>query len=95
LARKLRRRRQRRVFLGWGLALAGAAVATGVGIWAGKRWRTPDEYDFGHISCADVQKLAQAYGQGKLDGPVRERVRRHVAQCPKCGPLFQSMGLTT
>jgi hypothetical protein len=88
LGRKLRKRRQRRVFLGAATAaVAVLAAGGGVGLW----WLTGRrrEFDFGDITCSEVMRLAEAYRAGRLDAPLRERVERHIALCPMCRPLFE------
>jgi hypothetical protein len=40
-----------------------------------------------------VQNVAMAYAQNELDADMRDRVREHAAQCPRCRPLFERMGL--
>lgn len=100
LAEKLRKRRRRRVFLWNTLAAAGTVVVAGEGLmlWLALRepgQQSPAEYHYGGIACSEVQKLAGAYAKGELVAPVQEKVRQHVAQCPRCGQLFRSMGMKT
>ncbi len=100
LAEKLRKRRQRRLFLRSAVAVASTAVVAGGGLslWLGLRGsgqQSPSEYHYGGIACSEVQELAGAYARGELGAPMREKVRQHVAQCPHCGPRFRSMGLKT
>jgi hypothetical protein len=100
LAEKLRKRRRRRVFLRNAVAVAGTAVVAGGGIslWLGLKGsgqHGPTEYHFGGLACSEVQKLADAYAKGQLSPPMRDRVRQHVAQCPRCQQMFRSMGMKT
>ena len=100
LAEKLRKRRQRRLFLRNALAVASTAVVAGGGLslWLelrGSGQQGPGEYQFGGLACSEVQKLAGDYAKGKLAPPMRERVRQHVAQCPRCRQMFRSMGMET
>jgi anti-sigma factor RsiW len=100
LAEKLRKRRRRRVFLRNAAAVAGTAVVAGGGfsLWLGLRGsgqQGPTEYHFGGLACSEVQKLADAYAKGELSPPMRDRVRQHVAQCPRCQQMFRSMGMKT
>jgi hypothetical protein len=100
LAEKLRKRRRRRDFLWTALAATGTAVVAGEGlmIWLALRepgQQGPSEYYYGGIACSEVQKMAGAYAKGELDAPTREKIRRHVAQCSRCGSLFRSMGIGT
>jgi len=37
------------------------------------------------ISCARVQDLVQAYLDGELEGPERERLIAHLDRCRACG----------
>jgi hypothetical protein len=100
LAEKLRKRRQRRLFLRNAVAIASTAVVAGGGLslWLGLRGsghQGPAEYHYGGLACSEVQKLAGAYAKGELAPPIREKVRQHVAQCPRCGQMFRSMGMKT
>lgn len=101
LSARLGKRRQRRAFLK-GMAVVTTAALTGGGLWLWLRSGTSDEpakldepaeFLYAGISCTEVRGLAHAYAMGKLDERRREQVRRHVAQCPRCGPIFKSMGI--
>jgi hypothetical protein len=98
LGRKLRARRRRRYFLG-AAAAATAAAAGGAGLWwwlgSGPTPGPDGEYDIAGLKCSQVQQLAKDYGADKLKDPLRDQVKRHVARCPHCGPLFKEMGLPT
>lgn len=37
------------------------------------------------ISCARVQDLVQAYLDGELEGPDRDRLAAHLDRCRPCG----------
>jgi hypothetical protein len=50
---------------------------------------------FGGIACSDVHRLKDAYAKNELEESVREQVRQHIVQCPRCGPWAKSMGLKT
>ena len=62
VARKLRGRKQRRVFLRT-IVAAGTAVATGGGLaW----WlQPPAEPSFGGLTCSDIHQLAPAYAKNR------------------------------
>ena len=91
LGRKLRTRRQRRVFL----RTAGACVVAATG--GGMAWwlRASVDMSFGGIACSDVHRLKDAYAKNELEESVREQVRQHIVQCPRCGPWAKSIGLKT
>lgn len=93
LAQKLRQRRQRRVFLRSAAAVALVATAGGgLSWWLGSG--SPRDRAFGGLTCAEVQALAQVYGQGEVSARVREQMQQHLAQCPQCAAQFKAMGLT-
>jgi hypothetical protein len=87
LARRLRARRQRRIVVGTGLLAACASVA--LVVWLYPR---PDRGpDFAGISCERVMDLSDAYMKSQLAPEVQDQVRRHIALCPNCRPMFESM----
>ena len=92
LLKKLRHRRQRRIFLQ--TAAATLVVATGgASLWFALG--PSGDPRPGGLACEEVEKLTPAYAKGQLDPATREKVRRHVAVCPRCGPMFKAMGLPT
>jgi anti-sigma factor RsiW len=93
LAERLRRRRRRRVFLR--TATAVAVVAAGGGLSAWLSLGPAREPSYGGITCTRVQALAGAYARGELSATVREQVRQHLAQCPRCAARFQALGRAT
>jgi predicted anti-sigma-YlaC factor YlaD len=100
LAEKLRKRRRRRLFLRNAVAVVSTAAVAGGGLslWLGLKGagqQDSGEYHFGGLACSEVQKLAGAYAKGELAPPMREQVRQHVAQCPRCQQMFRSMGMKT
>ncbi len=88
LARRLRARKRRRNFLRLAGGAAVAVVAAG-GLWGALMPRD----DLAGLSCAQVHDMAGPYGRDELSPEMRDRVRRHVRHCPRCGPLFRSLGL--
>lgn len=91
LARRLRGRRQRRVFLR-GAAAGTAALAAGLVWWFGPRRAAEPTY--GGLTCAEVRRLAAAYRQGRLGRDLREQVGRHLAECPRCRTDLGAGGLS-
>jgi anti-sigma factor RsiW len=92
LATRLRLRRRRRLFLRSAAAAAAVVVIAGGG---GLLWLAPGDPRPGGLSCAEVEKLVDAYAKSTLDEATRAKVRQHVAQCPRCGPQFRAMDLPT
>ena len=93
LARKVRGRRQRRVFVRSAAATTAALVASG-GLWLWRSGGPGRGGDLGGLTCAEAQRLAPAFVKGELVDPLRERVRRHAIACPVCRPLFEQLGYT-
>jgi hypothetical protein len=90
---RLRRRRQRRRLLHGALSLSIALSAGSAGlVWRLRDMPSP-EYDFAGLRCTEVQRLAMG-PLSALDPALAERVRRHVGQCPRCGPLLVEMEMT-
>jgi putative zinc finger protein len=93
LAARLRGRRRRRKVLQATVAIS-LAVLVGSVLYQ-MRPRGPREFHYAGISCSRVVALAQDYAAGRLSNAQREQVREHVSQCPRCKPLFKSMGMAT
>ena len=96
LAKRLGRRRGRRLFLiRTGASAAAATAVAGGTLWALLRprdaGRTPPEV----LSCAQVKAHAGAYGKGELSDQLNEQVRQHLASCVPCREFYQRLGLLT
>ena len=96
LSGKLKRRKQRRRFLqiagALSLAVVGGGVAVGLGLFIGKRQNDAvQDFNFGGITCTEVDQQAQAFAMGQVQEPLLGKMRVHIAQCPKCGPLMRNM----
>ena len=91
LSKRLRARRlQRTVFhTSVGAMLCLLIVA---GIWA-TRTQQEKEYHFAGISCSRVWGLASAMKMNKLEPGLRDQVRAHVMECPRCQSRFKAMGM--
>jgi|SoiMetStandDraft_2_1073263.scaffolds.fasta_scaffold560479_1 Putative zinc-finger len=87
LGRRLRGRRRRRLFLRAAVTTAAGVFVTGgvLGLW--RAFSRPGEYDYGGITCAEVVRLLDDYAAKKLPPADQDRVREHLARCPKCRPL--------
>ena len=96
LSGKLRGRKRRRRFLqvagALSLAVLGGGVAAGLGLILGKRPNdATQEFNFGNITCTEVVQNAQAFAMGQVQEPLLGKMRAHLAQCPRCGPLIRNM----
>lgn len=99
LAKKLRHRRQRRLFLGAAGALAVTAAAGGVlALWFGRGAAhrpgpgKPGEFFYAGISCTDVKAQADAYGKGEVTPTARDQIRKHLEQCVSCTNFYKAKG---
>ena len=100
LARRLRGRRQRRLFLRAGAALLGSLTAGGLLAWwlGGKsatppaRPGVPGDFYYGGIACSEVKAWADAYGQGALDAGTRGKIADHLRQCASCATFYKAKG---
>lgn len=87
LTRRLRARRQLRIAGRAALLAAGACVA--ITVWLYPR---PDQGpDFSGISCERVMDLSDAYMKRQLAPELQEQIRRHIALCPICRPMFEGV----
>lgn len=105
LSGKLQGRKRRRRFLQFAgalsLAVVGGGVAVGLGLFLrrqpddGMKDFNPDDgmkdFNFGEITCTEVLQNAQAFAMGQIQEPLLGKMRVHIAQCPKCGPLIRNM----
>ena len=96
LSGKLQGRKRRRRFLqvagALSLTVLAGGVAAGLGLVLRKK---PDdamqEFNFGDITCTEVVQNAQAFAMGQVHQPLLGKMRVHIAQCPRCGPLIRNM----
>ena len=96
LSGKLQGRKRRRRFLQFAgalsLAVVGGGVAVGLGLFLR---RQPDDemkdFNFGEITCTEVIQQAQAFAMGQVQEPLLGKMRVHISQCPRCGPLIRNM----
>jgi len=87
LAGRLRARRQRRIVGGAALLVAFTSIA--LAVWLYPR---PDHGpDFAGISCQRVAELSEPYMKKQLPPDLQDQVSRHIALCPICRPMFESM----
>jgi hypothetical protein len=102
LSKRLRGRRQRRLFLRAGGALLGTLATGGLLVW----WlrgpsavpapspgpRPPADFFYGGIACSEVRAKAEAYGTGTLDAGIRSKIIEHLAKCPPCAAFYKAKG---
>ncbi len=95
LSAHLRSRRIRRYTTRSGISLAVLSLLA-FGIWS-LRPTSQDmmEFDFAGIKCSRVIALAPDYSMGKLQPPVRDQIKSHVEQCPRCHERFKAMGIAS
>ena len=98
LSGKLKGRNQRRRFLKFAGALSLAVLGGGVAVGLGLYFRrmphdAVQDFNFGGITCTEVDQQAQAFALGQVQEPLLGKMRIHIAQCPKCGPLMRNMAM--
>jgi hypothetical protein len=91
LTHRLKRRKTRRQFLKAGGGIVGGLLALAGGWWAVRTATHPREYDFGGITCAEVEARADDFMQGRLAPEVAAKMTQHLSLCPKCKPKFERM----
>jgi len=96
LSGKLQERTRRRQFLkvagALSLAVLGVGVTVGLGLLLRQKPNNgTQDFNFGDITCTDVLQNAQAFAMGQVQEPLLGKMRMHIAQCPRCGPLIQNM----
>lgn len=70
----------------------GAAVALFLlVVWLAPWGNRQREFDYGGITCRDVQSQMQPYMMGGLVAEEREKIRLHLVQCPRCQELMKKM----
>lgn len=91
LGKRLRGRKARRQFLrGAGATAVGLMVTGGAfALW----WATrePKEYDYGGITCSRVRSRMNDMMAMKLPPAEVALIREHLALCPRCRPLLDTM----
>lgn len=100
MVRRVKARRRTRTWP----QVAGASLAVLVlvagGVFVATRLSSPTQegpagFDFGGITCREVQPILPEYLAGTLDEGRARKVRKHVAQCPHCGPMLEEMRTST
>ncbi len=91
LSKRLRSRRLRRTVFQTSVAATLGLLIVG-GLWA-TRPQQEKEYHFAGISCSRVWGLAPALKMNKLEPGLRDQVRAHVMECPRCQARFKAMGM--
>lgn len=85
------RRRQRRRRLAAARAVGAVAtvlLALAVG-W--ELLHKQKEDNIGGIACHDVERLIPQYLRGGLSSEERDKIRRHLAECPDCGEMLRRL----
>lgn len=86
---RARTQQRRRVLKKLGGAAAGLLVL-GSGGYVVSRWLSePREYRYGGIACSEVMRLLPDYREEKLGAVLSEKIAAHLAECPKCGPMYR------
>lgn len=84
---KSRRRNQNIVRIG-GLAVILLLCAfAGTLIW--QQFNASDRFDYGGITCKEVQDQMADYSRGKVSPKLAHQIRIHLSKCPNCRALEQ------
>jgi len=95
LSAHLRSRRIRRNATRSGIGIAAVSLLA-VGLWSLRpSHREMKEFDFAGIKCGKVIAFAHDYSMGKLNPQLKDQIKSHVEQCPRCHEKFKAMGLIT
>ncbi|MEO6808974.1 MAG: zf-HC2 domain-containing protein [Isosphaeraceae bacterium] len=95
LSARLRSRRIRRNGTRSGLSIAAVLLLTiGLGTLRHSHQKVKG-FDFAGIKCSKVMVMAPDYSMGTLDPQLKEQIKSHVEQCPRCHEKFKAMGLIT
>ena len=49
------------------------------------------DFNYGGITCSEVQSRADAYIRGELDEPTVVKISAHLKECPLCSVLIDRM----
>ncbi len=60
-------------------------------VWLSPWGNRPREFDFGGITCSEVKTEMQQYMMGGLEPEEHEKIRLHLAHCPRCQELLKKM----
>lgn len=93
---KRRLHRTRRAERAWRLAAQASVLLVVVAaVWVFTQTgggRGTAEYDFGGITCTEVHRLLPKYMQGEVEPTIAEKIKLHLAECPRCQELVRQMG---
>lgn len=90
-ARRAKTARRNRTVLRLAGEIGAAVILFLLVVWLAPWGDRKREFDYGGISCHDVQSEMKQYMMGGLAPEVREKVRLHLAQCPRCQELMKKM----
>ena len=89
--------RRRKLAASAKMSIAALGLLIGAGVWqiipaSPQQTVRPDgDYEFGSICCSDVMGYAAAFHKGELDTEKTAQIRKHVSECPHCGPAFKKL----
>ena len=66
-------------------------ICVGLGVWSMSGPRKSGDFDFGGVTCTEVQSGLQQYARGKLLPEERIAFDVHLAQCPRCQEMMRAM----
>jgi hypothetical protein len=90
LNRRLRATRQRATVMRVAAPVL-VLVCSSFGVWAVNQATAPTEFNFGGVSCTEVQANMQQYAMTQLSPELQDSFEIHLEKCPRCQEKMQTM----
>jgi len=90
LGRQIRGQRRRRVAIRVAAPLAMIVLVT-LGVWSVNRPTAPLEFNYGGVTCRQVEANMQQYAMKQLPPDTQRAFAEHLALCPHCQEKMKAM----
>ena len=91
LSHRIRRDQLRKTVLRVSAPLAMIALVALVGVWSAWRPSTPSEFNFGGVTCRQVEADMQRFAMSQLPADTQRAFAVHLANCPHCQERMRTM----
>ena len=90
LSRRIRVQRRRQAAIRVATPLAMIVLVT-LGVWSVNRPTAPHEFNYGGVTCRQVEANMQQYAMNQLPPDTQQAFAEHLAHCPHCQEKMKQM----